>query len=414
MGRPPKKRPKRLSGQGRIWQRGGSWWIQWREPVRGATEGEKPKKERRFRKYPTQEQAEDVLAQILRNVAAGRPGLEELRVPTEPIAKLAGKWLERRAKTHRSADDDRWRWGKHLKPVFGHLKPDEVDTAKLRAFIEEKLAAGLSSSTVRLLVALMSVMFADFVEQGHARSNPCEKLPRRTRNLIRPAHDPKDTPFIEKLDDVRRIFLALPEPVNVAYALGVFAMLRNGEALALRWEHVDLEARRLHIRESIDGPLKDKESRIVPIQDALFPLLRELKLKSGGKGLVVRPLRSDGEHLNGNTMRDHLADVLEQLGLQKREKSTPGGKPRLNWYRCTRHTGASHWVMAGGSIEKLRAIMGHSTVAMTERYAHLKPELFGAGERAMIAVSLAPGGDRVVAIGDTGNAVATLATDKAS
>ncbi|HEY4730086.1 MAG TPA: hypothetical protein VIH41_03070 [Myxococcales bacterium] len=37
---------------------------------------------------------------------------------------------------------------------------------------------------------------------------------------------PRTTPFIEKLTDVRRIYLALPEPLNVAYAMGALAGLR--------------------------------------------------------------------------------------------------------------------------------------------------------------------------------------------
>jgi hypothetical protein len=52
------------------------------------------------------------------------------------------------------------------------------------------------------------------------------------------------------------------------------------------------------------------------------------------------------------------------------------GLPALSWYQSTRHTFASHWVLGGGSIERLRDIMGHSSVVTTERYAHLKPDLF--------------------------------------
>jgi integrase len=46
------------------------------------------------------------------------------------------------------------------------------------------------------------------------------------------------------------------------------------------------------------------------------------------------------------------------------------------WYECTRHTIASQWVMHGGSIEKLKEILGHYSVIITERYAHLRPDLF--------------------------------------
>lgn len=39
-----------------------------------------------------------------------------------------------------------------------------------------------------------------------------------------------------------------------------------------------------------------------------------------------------------------------------------------------RHTFASHFIQNGGNILTLQKILGHSTVAMTMRYAHLAPE----------------------------------------
>jgi hypothetical protein len=60
-------------------------------------------------------------------------------------------------------------------------------------------------------------------------------------------------------------------------------------------------------------------------------------------------------------------------------------------YWCTRHTFASHWVLQGRSIEKLSKILGHYSVVMTERYAHLRPELFIDEERAALPIDLTPG-----------------------
>jgi integrase len=45
-----------------------------------------------------------------------------------------------------------------------------------------------------------------------------------------------------------------------------------------------------------------------------------------------------------------------------------------------RHTFASQWMMAGGELYSLRDILGHKTIAMTQRYAHLSP----AYKRAMV------------------------------
>ncbi len=206
--------------------------------------------------------------------------------------------------------------------------------------------------------------------------------------LIRPTHDPKKTPFTERLEDVRRIFLALAEPLNIAYAIGALGGLRTGEVFALRWSHVDLAARRIHVRESIKGPLKDGDSRIVPVLDALLPILTEWKLKSGGAGRIIPPMRCDGKKIDKATPGNYLRVALGQLELTQ-----PGR------YEATRHTFASQWVLAGNSIEKLSAILGHYSVVMTERYAHLRPELFTQPDLATIAIDVRPSGAKVAELG---------------
>jgi integrase len=244
----------------------------------------------------------------------------------------------------------------------------------------------------------MSGLFSDLVEQGHAKHNPVRLLPRATRRLIRPAHDPRTTPFVEQLADVRRIYQAMEEPVNVAYAIGALAGLRTGEVLGLKWGHVDLATRRIHVRESVKGPLKDDESRVVPILDALYPILAAWKLKKGGLGAVVPSMRSDGAFCDDHTLRAHLKTALDDLNL-----------PKMTWYQATRHTFASQWVMGGGAIEKLKEFLGHSTVQITERYAHLKTDLFGARDLGTIAINLQAG---TTEEGAFGYAVATASASK--
>src|SRR5216684_855868 len=60
----------------------------------------------------------------------------------------------------------------------------------------------------------------------------------------------------------------------------------------------------------------------------------------------------------------------------------------LTWYQATRHTFASHWVLSGGSLEKLANVMGHSSVVVTERYAHLRPDLFREEDYELLEVDL--------------------------
>jgi len=376
----PRKPRRRGFGQGSVYRRGagGSWRICWREGGR----------QRYASGFPTRELAEQVLRKVLSDIAAGRAGLppDPKGIPT--LAELADDWLERRKTTHRSAGDDRGRWTLHLKPHLGHLRPDEVDPALLRRIVEVKLGAGLSSSTARLLMRLVSTFFSDLVERQLAQRNPAKALPRATRRLIRPSHDPRTTPFLEQRSDIRRVFLALPEPINLAFAVGALGGLRTGEVLALRWEHIDLERQRIHVQESTGGPLKDEDSRIVPIQDALLPLLVEWRLRAGGAGQVVPPMRGGSrKRCDEHTVGKKLRKALETLEI-----------PRMTWYQATRHTFASQWVLGGGTIEQLREILGHSTVLVTERYAHLRPDAFGPAERTRVTVDLSSPTGRIIAL----------------
>lgn len=390
-----RQKRKRAYGSGCVVQRGNRWRIKWYEDGKARYKGG----------YTSRDEGELVLKQIGADLAHGRPGPKTDKAPT--LGTLFQLWIERREKTHRSAKEDLYRWRKHLKPWLATRRPHEVTPALLRKIIEAKLSEGLSSTTVRLLVMEVSGFFTDIVEQGHATHNPMRILPRSTRRLIRPAHDPRTTPFLEKKDDIRRVYLALSEhePVHIAFALGVFAGLRTGETLGLRWEHVDLRSRRMHIRESVDGPLKDDDSRVVPIIDTLLPILKAWKLKTGGQGTVVPPMRSDGQFCDDHTLRDRLRPILVHLKLlpaNDTDQDNAGKRrPRLTWYRCTRHTFASHWVMDGRPIEKLKEILGHSTVQVTERYAHLKVDLFRPEDLAALTVDLAPGAARTGAIGAT-------------
>ena len=329
-------RKRRQWGSGEIHQTSSGWQVRWRENGLRRTRGG----------FATREDAERVLAKMRGDMAQHRAGLppDPRGLPT--LSELVPDILDRRKLTHRTADCDRYRWKKHIEPHFGHLKPSAVDVARIRAFVEVKLAEKLNPATIRIFIALLSAVFVDLTERGLATGNPARGLPTSLMRLIRPTHDPKKTPFIERLDDVRGIFLALPEPLNVAYAIGALAGLRTGEVFALRWSHVDLVARRIHVRESINGPLKDGDSRIVPVLDALLPILTEWKLKSGGAGRVL----------------------------------------------------------AGNSIEKLSAILGHYSVVMTERYAHLRPELFTQADLATIAIDLRKSGAK---LGELGHRMAT-------
>jgi len=230
-------------------------------------------------------------------------------------------------------------------------------------------------------------------------------LPRSTRRLYKSTYDVRSTPFLERPADIRRLYLALPEPHNMIFIVGEQTGCRVGEILGMHWKDIDLPGRKIHVRQQMqDGKLcllKDLESRIVPLQDSLTPVLEAWKLKTGGVGPLFAPThptrggRPDigrpAQFIRPCTVHKALAAALAACEL-----------PKLTLYQATRHTFASQWVMNGGSMEMLSKILGHSSTSTTQHYAHLAPDFFGAKAFEMVAVDLTRPAGNVVHLAHTG------------
>ncbi len=364
-----KRRPR---GSGEVISDGAGWAIRYG-----------PRKTRQYESgFRTKSEAERRLTLLRAEAMQRRLGVAADPKLAPTLGALAEKWLERRKLTHAAGLEDGSRWRKHVAPHFGHLRPAEVDAGRLRAFVELKVTE-IEPATVRVVIAVLSSLYEDLLERGVATVNPCRHLPKSILRLMRSRHNPEDTPFIFRLDDVRRAFLALPEPINVAFAIGVFAGLRTREILMLEWSSVDLPGRRIVVRKGGSrGGTKDRETRAVPIPDPLLPVLEAWRLAHPGDGVVIPPMRRDGERLDRKTLGPPVRKVLHDCGLHD------VANHRKAFYSATRHTFASHWAMAGGSMPELQRIMGHSSLDITMRYAHLSPGFFSPGARQLFDVVL--------------------------
>lgn len=384
----PRQKRKRGHGRGGVYCKGpGRWWISWRENgLRRSAHG-----------YATKDEAEQALAKITLRVRSGQPGATQAPDGSR-LGPLGEEWLSRReAQGSRAIRQDRCRWTKHLVPHFGRMRPAEVDEAALRRFIEGRLAKGLSSTSVRHLVRLLSCLFSDLVERRLAPRNPVATLPRATRALLRDAHDPKTTPYLESLDAIWKTYRAMPPGLGMALLIGALAGLRTGEVLGLHREDIDLERRRILVRWQVrDGqlrPPKDREARVTILVTALEGELGRWLADRPATGLLFRPERpgrggrpgKPAQFLSAATLNKYLREALRACSL-----------PSLTWYQATRHTFASQWVLAGGSIEKLAKLMGHSSTQITERYAHLRPDLFRESDYATFGTDPGTFGNRLV------------------
>jgi integrase len=149
--------------------------------------------------------------------------------------------------------------------------------------------------------------------------------------------------------ELRAALEAAPEWLRAPMAFAACTGVRRGEMLALRWMDVDLEKRRLYLRETKNGAL-----RILPLSGAASQVLASLPEGAAGD-LVFAGV--DPAQVSVYTKR-----VFHRLGITDAS------------FHTLRHTAASWLVMQGVDLYAVGQILGHKTPRMTQRYAHLSPD----------------------------------------
>lgn len=128
--------------------------------------------------------------------------------------------------------------------------------------------------------------------------------------------------------------------------------MRKGEILGLTWDNVDLKSGFILLDRTKNG-----ERREVPINTTV-----RAALQSSPRRLDVRYVFYDG------ATGKRYGDVKKGFNGACRR----AGIKDFHFHDL-RHTFASHLVMAGQDLTTVKELLGHKTLAMTLRYAHLAP-----------------------------------------
>jgi integrase len=131
--------------------------------------------------------------------------------------------------------------------------------------------------------------------------------------------------------------------------------LRRGEVFSLCWEDIDLDSPILHVRAA---NAKSSKDRYIPLNKDVVTLLKGWRLRSGNReGLVFR-----------NPAGYQLRDIKRQwIKLMKAAEISDFR------FHDLRHDFASRLVQASVDLYRVKDLLGHSTITLTERYSHLQP-----------------------------------------
>lgn len=205
---------------------------------------------------------------------------------------------------------------------------------------------GVMATTINRELQALKASMKKAAEWGYASANVwgVRKLPTVKKRPV----------FFTEQDLVVLLDKAEPFWKTVIY-IGFYAGLRMGEMLNLEWTDVDFHQRILKVTPTEHWHPKDREAREVPLHPELEEHLKLWKKISSGTTKI----------LPWNQKKNIFSRTFAKV--RKRSELEQGSVHTL------RHSFASHMAMRGIDLNRIREMMGHSSIVTTQIYAHLLP-----------------------------------------
>lgn len=218
----------------------------------------------------------------------------------------------------------------------------KVTQADVEAFLSERLKTIGPARHNRDLTLLRGI-FKKGVEWGYCRTNPALGI----KKLKEP---PGRIRFLTD-EERERLLDACSPRLRALVQVALDSGLRRGELLGLKWENLDLRNRMIRVEHSKNG-----ERRDVPMTDRVLEIFQ------------ATPRRLDTPYVYAGTEGRPQRDVKKAWGTAIRRSGVENFT-----FHDLRHTFASYLVMGGVDIRTVQTLLGHKSITMTMRYAHLSP-----------------------------------------
>jgi len=238
------------------------------------------------------------------------------------------------------------------------IKPDLILKARDEIAAQETPRGGTKTpATLNRYIASLSVVLSyGYKNLEWLEVNPIEKIKKYSepRGRVRYLDD----------DERERLIAACKASKNpVLYPAVIMAITtgaRQSEILNLRWDDIDLDAAPTAGR-AILQMTKNNERRTLAIVEPALSAMRELKAKNKGGQYAFYARRETGEEHRANIMASWYS-ALKTAGIDNFR------------FHDLRHTCASYLAMNKCSLAEIAEVLGHKTLQMTKRYAHLSDD----------------------------------------
>ena len=246
-------------------------------------------------------------------------------------------------------------------PAIGTTPVRDIRELHIIKLSRQMKRADKAPRSIEYALACVRMVLNHALRSGyHAGPNPVTTMARNAR----PKYDNKRVRFFSR-DEAANLLTALKKKsisVHNMTLLSIYCGLRAGEIFALQWSDVDLVHGLLSLRDTKSG-----KTRTVHMPSSIKEMFATME--PGRNSELVFPSSKGKKRKQISKTFDR---TINELGLND---GVLDRRQKLTFHSC-RHTCASWLVQAGIPLFTVKEIMGHSTIALTERYSHLAPSVF--------------------------------------
>lgn len=262
------------------------------------------------------------------------------------------------AATTRGHRHSRLTYEKHLRDSLGPMRWAGMTPLVLNAWVRGQVGQRLKNTTINKHIFLVNRLLRCAADWGAIPEGV--RAPPLLRKLQTGDYRQR---FLSQAEILR--LLAECDRINHPY-LGSFIRFllltgaRKGEARTARWRDISLDAGVWRVPVSKNG-----RSRRIMLSGAAIELLNAMRERTGAAGLGTGP----EDYLFPNPRTGTCYNGFHLAYFRARDAA---GLPDVRIHDL-RHTFASLLINNGVSLYEVQELLGHSSVAMTQRYAHLLP-----------------------------------------
>ena len=288
--------------------------------------------------------------------------------------KLAEKYLKWSAENKsRDGIDDKSRYENHLKDRFDNKPLDEISLLDLERMKSAMTKAKLSQKTIAHCLALIRAMYNKGLDWGlYNGENPVrKKRPGEKKGIIPSVQNARDR-FLSvaeaelllmelKRNHQKKGYEELKDPkLHDMSLLSLHTGARAGEIFNLRGQDIDLKNQIIALRDT-----KNSETRYAPMTAEVKVMLKR-RAKKDPRAFIFTD--KDGEKIK--EVSNAFQRIVDLVGFNKGVEDR-----RLRVvFHSLRHTFASWLAIEGTPLYTIAKLMGHKSIAMSERYSHLSPD----------------------------------------